>query len=140
MAEARALIAQETDGIPWRGVRIVAGPVTTGASSYLAASAGQAECEFRVDVNGQPSRVRASLLEPALGVYPSAARIQVVRRGPDEPMSRAQWVGVQALIAAMGEAVAGQPIPVRLGEAWARIYNLDPETVLDVSPSGKTPS
>jgi hypothetical protein len=136
MAEARLLIAQETSGIPWSDVQIVASPVTPEGPSYLAASAGRDDCDFRVGLDGRPSRVRTGILNPVTEKHPEAARIQVVRRSLNAPMSRAQWVCVQALVAAMGEAVGDRPIPVRLGEAWARIYGMDAQTVLEISSAG----
>ncbi len=52
-------------------------------------------------------------------------------------MTRAQWRCVRALSEALREAIGpqGSPLPVRLGEEWARVYGVEADTPLDLAPS-----
>jgi len=138
--EARALVSEdfgESDS-EWGDVEIVAGPVTRRATSFLAATSERADYHYRVDLDGHPYRARNWPGTAGAGVPPSAARIQVARRGPREPMSRAQWIGVQALVAALNEVTGSSSLAVRLGESWARIYGFDPQIPLDMNPLDNT--
>lgn len=140
LCEARSLVSVDLgdSGSEWGNVEIVAGPVTRGATSFLAATHDRADYHYRVDLDGHPYRARNWPGPAAAGVSSSAARIQVARHGLREPMSRAQWIGVQALVVALHEVTGSSSLPVRLGESWARIYGFDPQAVLDMTPRDNT--
>lgn len=140
LLEARSLVSEDfgDSNFEWGDVEIIAGPVTRGGTSFLAATSDHADYHYRIDLDGHPYRARNWPGRAVAGVSPRAARIQVARRGPREPMSRAQWIGVQALVAALHEVTGRSSLPVRLGESWARIYGFDPQAVLDMTALDNT--
>lgn len=138
---ARSLVTEgvATRDARWRDVEILAGPPTTGSSSFLAATADRGAYHFHVDLDGRPFRTKAWPSQKTFDGAPHAVRIQVVHRGRNEPMSHAQWVGVQALIAALHEATGTATLPVRLNEEWAGVYGFDSATVVEVAPRDDSP-
>ena len=132
---ARELVAGNVDlrRDHWRGVEVLAGPT---ASKFLTATAAEPDLHFVIDVDGRLHRTAEWSRQDPRSLRPRPIRIQVARRGEHEPMSRSQWHGVRALVAAIHEAVAAEQsvVEVRFEAEWATIYGLEADAVLEMAP------
>lgn len=120
----------------WHSVEIVAGPARAVRPAFLAATSSAAEHHFRVDLNGRASRTTRWSRQEASPGGTDRVRIQVARTKPGQPMSRAQWRCVQALITALSEGVV---LSVHLGDEWAQTYGMKPGTLLSATAHVDSP-
>lgn len=136
---ARSIVAD--DGLvrsdKWRNIEILASPVSGDPRAFLTAVAGRAECDFLVDLEGRPSRTTRWARQQFPTDRRHTVTIQVFRWQERELMTRAQWRCVRALSEALREAIGpqGSPLPILLGEEWARVYDVEANTPLDLVPS-----
>lgn len=146
----------------WDDVEILAGPGRTASASFLTARADiggaprNSEHHFHVDLKGRASRTPRWSRQEGSTDGKRTVSIRVMPADPDQPMSRVQWNSVRALITALSKATgrrvalrrsdlddrqdqsrpAGLSTPaltVRLEEPWARVYGLEPGTVLEIA-------
>ena len=138
LSSARLLVGENVRVEPdrWSEAEILAGPVAGAAAPFLAATADKSSSHFLVDLDGRVVRTRRWSRQQAAGMRPGTIEIQIARRRTDQPMSRAQWYAVRALITALHEAVASQQpaLPVRVQQAWAEVYDLAPDAMLELGP------
>jgi hypothetical protein len=140
-------------GQPWYAIEVTAGRATAAAGTVLTASSRGERCHFLVGLDGLPSRASrwprqgggdvgtrqrqgADAARAGLTV-----RIQVAQQKTGQPMSRAQWHAVCALVSALREKLEadGATLPVYLQEEWAAVYGVDPaEAIVEPEPAERT--
>ncbi len=141
----QAVEAAESFGVlDWSGIEVVAGsrePAdhTVTSRSLLAATRPtgvlelneEAVCHFRVDLDGRPSASHHWIHQHVVPGEEDTIRIEVVLPSESDRMTRAQWFSVRALAAVLCDSDHPmESLPLRLGEAWAHVYDLDAENTL----------
>lgn len=158
LSHARSLVTDNVVVLDdrWDDVEILAGPGRTASTSFLAARADargarrKGDHHFQVDLEGRASRTPRWSRQEGSSRRRRTVSIRVARADPDQPMSRAQWNSVRALVTALSEAagrtgLADRPdqsrpaglltpaLTVRLAEPWANVYGIEPGTVIDMA-------
>ncbi len=138
LRQARSLVTADVviREAQWRKIEILAGPASAGSAAYLTATAYHSTYHFHVDLEGRPTRASGWSYQHSFDEQPRAVRVQVACWKPHQPMSRAQWQSVRALIAELREAIAtqGMDLPVCLEQEWAEVYGLEAGTSLQITP------
>lgn len=136
----------------WDSVDIVAGP-SRAAGTMLAAQADHREIHFQVDLAGRASRTARWQRQQAPVVGQGTVVIAVARDSARPGISRAQWRCLGGLLAALRESASATnhldapdntlddsnapAFPVRVHAEWARVYGLEPGTIVEIpSPAG----
>ncbi len=138
LRDARSAVGQgltANDG-RWNTVAIVPGQTVGPRASFLIASAEQTDCHFHVDLEGHATPTSRWLRQGMVEEDVSAVRIRVASRGQGQPMSRAQWQCLRALVDAIRGATTHDdaPLPVRIDGSWAKTYVLEPGSLLELEP------
>jgi len=138
LEDARQAVVKGVVGGPrrWHGLEVTAGPVVSLSGTLLTASSQVGGFHFEVDLLGRIVPTEHWLRQKSLPEGSDSIRIQILRQGPDHPMSRAQWDCVRALVTALREMPPHQQtdFPVQLDATWADVYGLTRESTIHIGP------
>ena len=121
----------------WRNIEIHAGSPAGDSRAFLTAVAGPAKYDFLVDFEGRPSRTTRWAQQQLSADRRQTITIQVARRQEHQLMTRAQWRCIWALTAALQEHIVpqGTSLPIYLHDEWARVYDVEADKPLNITPS-----
>jgi hypothetical protein len=120
----------------WQAVEIVAEPSDRVSGSLLAARADRGRSHFRIDIYGAVSSTPRWRNQEQLSDL--AVIVSVAQSDRHSEMSRAQFDGLRGLLialrdsASMQTAETVQELPVRVQADWARVYGLEPGTIVEI--------
>jgi len=135
LADARNIVTSNV-AVPsdyWQAVTVVPGPANM--PHRLIATANRLFAHFVVDTDGRLSRTAYWDRQEELAEASHEVTVAAARSTDGQPMTRAQWYAVRALVAAVAGVAAtdGGTMPVHLHEDWARIYGVGPDESLILS-------
>lgn len=138
LRDARTAVGQglaDNDG-RWNTVAILPEKSVGSRMSFLIASAEQADCHFHIDFEGRATPTSRWLRQGTVEGDANVVRVRVASRGQGQPMSRAQWQCLRALVDALQDATAHDdaPLLVRIDGSWAETYGMEPGSLLEIEP------
>lgn len=132
--------SRSIDARRWREVQVIAGPASAASAQRLSAMPDSSESHFVIDDEGRVRSLRRWRDQQPSSAAPHTVRVQVSQVRRDAPMTEAQWVAVQALVAALTQEISPKDdsLPIRLEDTWARVHGLESGTVLRLTPAGRS--
>jgi hypothetical protein len=136
LARSAVLEGLVIHGQQWSNIEIAAGPAAQTSGQFLTARSERNDCHFLVDLDGRPSRTQRWIRQDGSPGHSSTVTIRVAHVADGEPMSRAQWYGVRALVTALRDArnAEGKPLPIHLRKEWTAVYGVEPGEALQIEP------
>lgn len=106
----------------WRSFTVMDDPRQKG--NFLTARSAEPNYHFRIDLNGRLVRMQPWNHQTRFMAEPQAVRIVLERQSAEAPMSRAQWMTIQALAFNLQGAsvVTSETYPVRFDAYWSKLY------------------
>ncbi len=142
LSYSRALVTAETTVRPnlWNEVEIIAGTRTASSGRLLSALPDREHCHFLVDGEGRAFRMKRWANQRTSREGPHVIRIEVSQLRSGQPMTVSQSGMVRALMASLSEKTVGdgQYLPIRLDKTWSRVYHIDEETLLKITPTDRS--